>query len=179
MKQNILLLKDVESLGRTGEVVSVKSGYARNFLVPQEMGVFADEHTLRMQKRLQEERAKKAIQDKKDSEEMAKRLEGVIISTQVKVDPEGKMYGSVSAADIADLLKNEGYEVDKKYIVVRKGIKRLGTHDIAIHLKEGVETSVKLEILPDSKLRQPSVKEVAPKEKIEEPKEEDEKKDLE
>lgn len=149
MKQNLLLLSDVEGLGRTGEIVSVKPGYARNFLVPQKKAVIAQKHTLRMQERLKKERAKQAVVDKKDAQELSKRLENMRFTTEVKVDPEGHLYGSVSTSDVADLLQKEGYEVDKKSIKLQKVIKQIGTYPISLVLKEGVLASIHLEVVPE------------------------------
>jgi len=138
MRLNILLLEDVETLGRSGDILSVKSGYARNFLFPKKKAVKALKHTARMQEKLQEERAKKAAIDKKDSEELAKRLEGVVLSIEVKVDPENKMYGSVSQADILHLFADKGYEIEKSCVVLKHPIKELGVSELYLKLKEGV-----------------------------------------
>ncbi|HSX11933.1 MAG TPA: 50S ribosomal protein L9, partial [Rhabdochlamydiaceae bacterium] len=87
MKNQLLLVEDVDDLGRSGDVVSVKPGFARNFLIPQKKAVVATKGTLRMQERLKEERAQKAIVDKKEAEEFAARIEGMVLTTTVKVDP--------------------------------------------------------------------------------------------
>src|SRR6185436_6043291 len=118
MKQQLLLLEDVEALGRKGEVVSAKPGYIRNFLLPQGFAVIASTNTLRKQERLRKEREKQAIVDRKESEELAAKLEGITVETKVKVDPEGHMYGSVSAADIAKLFQSQGFPLEKKNILV-------------------------------------------------------------
>lgn len=147
MKQNLLLIEDVDGLGRSGDVVSVKPGYARNFILPQKKGVVAKAHTLRMQERLREERAKQAAVDKKDAEELAKRLEGTTVTIEVKVDPEGNLYGSVSTADISHLLEKQGYAMDKKFIQLAKPIKELGTFPISLKLKEGVPVTINLVVM--------------------------------
>ena len=106
MKQKLLLLEDVEALGRKGEVVSAKPGYVRNFLLPQRLAVIASANTLRKQERLKAEREKQAVVDRKESEELAVQIEASTLETKVKVDPEGHMYGSVSAGDIAALFQD-------------------------------------------------------------------------
>ena len=174
MKQKLLLLSDVDDLGKKGEVVEVRRGFARNFLLPQRLAVIADIHTLRMQEKLKEERAKQAVIDRKDAEELAKKLEGLVLTIHVKVDPEGKMYGSVSHVDILELLEKEGYKLEKKNIAIKKSVKETGVIDIPIKLKEGVETSVKLKILPEAAEEDVSAAEVVAeiKEEVEEKKEE-------
>lgn len=149
MRQKLLLIEDVEDLGKSGEVVSVKAGYARNFLVPKKKAVVATKHTLRIQKKLQKERAKRAEEEKKESLKLAEELEGVALLCEVKVDPEGKMYGSVSKGDIERLLKEKGVEVDKKRIDLKHPIKKVGVFDIKLKLKEGVTGVCKLKIVPE------------------------------
>jgi len=155
-RSKLLLLSDVEDLGKSGEVVDVKPGYARNYLLPNGFAAVADKNTLRMQKRLQEERAKQAVEDKKDSEALAKLLEGVALSTVVKVDPEGHMFGSVSSLDIVKLLQDEkGIEITKKMVVLPHPIKATGVHTIELKLKEDVKAEFTLKVLPDREIEAP------------------------
>lgn len=149
MKQQLLLLEDVEALGKKGEIVSAKPGYVRNFLLPQGLAIIASPNTLRKQERLREERAKQAVVDRKESEELAMQIEGVSLEIRVKVDPEGHMYGSVSAADIAHLFQEKGLPVEKKFVQLTKPIKETGVHKIALKLKEGVSLSCNLQIIPE------------------------------
>jgi large subunit ribosomal protein L9 len=138
MRQKLLLIEDVEDLGRSGDVVAVKAGFARNFLVPQKKAVVADKHTLLMQTKLQEERAKTAARDRSEAVEQAKIIEKLTLKIEVKVDPEGRMYGSVAPSDIVELLKAEGVGVDKKCVQLKKHIKELGVTKVPLKLKEGV-----------------------------------------
>ncbi len=149
MKQQLLLLQDVDALGKKGDVVSAKSGYVRNFLVPQKLAVIASPNTLRKQERLREERAKQAVVDLKESEDLAKQIESIILETRVKVDPEGHMYGSVSAADIALLFQQNGLPVERKYVQLTRPIKVTGVHKISLKLKEGVAVVCSLNIIPE------------------------------
>lgn len=147
-KQRLLLLDDVDALGRSGDVVEVKSGYARNFLLPQLKATFATKHSLRMQERLKEERAKQAQVDLKDAEELAKLIEKTpVITLDVKVDPEGHLYGSVSAHDIADRMKEEhDLHIEKKFVNLLKPIKELGSYEVTLTLKEGVKTQITVNV---------------------------------
>ncbi len=105
MASRLLLIEDVEDLGRSGEIVSVKPGYARNFLLPQGLAVIANARAIRLQTRLQEEREKKAAIDRQESEKLSQQLQGVTLTVHVKVDHEGHMYGSVTVADIVHLIQ--------------------------------------------------------------------------
>lgn len=149
MKQQLLLLQDVDALGKKGEIVTAKPGYVRNFLLPKGFAVIASPNTLRKQERLKAERAKQAIIDRKESEELAKQIEGIALQTRVKVDPEGHMYGSVSAADIAQLFQEQGLPVERKSVLVNKPIKETGNHKITIKLKEGIAIVCQLAIIPE------------------------------
>lgn len=150
MANKLLLIEDVESLGRSGDIVSVRPGYARNFLMPMGFAVVADKNALRMQARLQEERKQKAILDRKESDEIASRLEGQSVTKIVKVDHEGHMYGSVSSADIVHLIQgNLSIELEKRSIQIKHAIKETGDHTITVKLKEGVTASFILRIVPD------------------------------
>ncbi len=148
MRQQLLLIGDVEDLGRSGEIVSVKPGYAR-YLRAHKLGVNATQHALRMQNKLQEERAQRAEVDRKEAEEIAKRMEGVTLSIDVKVDPDGHMYGSVNATDIARLIEKEGIAITRRNVVLPQPIKTLGVHKIALKLKEGIRAECVLKIHPE------------------------------
>lgn len=149
MKQQLLLLQDVEALGQKGDVVSARRGYIRNYLLPQKLAVIASPNTLRKRERLQEERAKQAIIDRKEADELAKQVESLILETRVKVDPEGHMYGSVSALDVALLYQQNGLPVERKYIQLPRPIKATGVHKIPLKLKEGVAATCTLHIIPE------------------------------
>ena len=149
MKQQLLLLEDVDSLGKKGDIVSAKPGYIRNFLLPKGYAIIASPNTLRKQERLRAERAKQAVIDQQEADELAKQIESITLETKVKVDPEGHMYGSVSAGDIAQLFQEQGLPVERKYILLNRPIKETGTHKLTLKLKEGVPAACTLNILPE------------------------------
>ncbi len=160
MKNQLLLLEDIEGLGRSGDIVTAKPGYIRNFLVPQKKAIIADKSSLKLQARLKEERLKKAAIDREASEEFAKSMEGLVLSTQVKVDTEGRMYGSVTSIDIARMLQEKGYAIDRKSVLLPQPIKKLGSFSIELRLKEGVPAKVSLEVAPEPGLIFPKLKAV-------------------
>ena len=120
MATQLLLIEDVADLGRSGDVVKVKPGYARNYLLPKKLGVFADKNALRMQARLQEERLKKAAEDRAEAEVLAKAIDGATLTSIVKVDADGHMYGSVSQLDIVHLMEEQKQVVIEKKSVMLK-----------------------------------------------------------
>ena len=148
MSTKFLLLKDVGRLGRSGDIVRAKPGFARNYLLPQKMAVIADKNTIRMQEKLQEERRKQAVLDLKEAEVLAARLKDAEVTTIVKVDHEGHMYGSVAALDIVDLLRSQqNVEIEKSAVQLKHPIKTTGTHTIELKCKEGVVATFTLKVM--------------------------------
>lgn len=155
MPNQLLLLEDVDNLGRSGEVVTVKPGFARNFLLPQKKAVVADKFTLRLQSKLKEERFKRAEKDRQDAEELSKRLEGMTLTTVVKVDPDGHMYGSVAAVDIVRLFEEQGITIERRNVALVQPIKALGIYPIHLKLKEGIPAEVILKVVSDGAPEEP------------------------
>lgn len=150
MATKVLLLEDVDVLGRSGDIVNVKPGYARNFLLPQGLAMVADKQALMLQEKLQEERKKKAVVEKRESEAVATRIEGVTLVKVVKVDHEGHMYGSVATSDIVHLLNDElKLELERRSIQLKHPIKATGVHTIIVKLKEGVQASFNLKVVSE------------------------------
>lgn len=162
MKQNnssktqLLLLEDVTNLGRKGELASAKSGFVRNFLLPQKKAVIADKRTTRMQEKLRKEREIQAAEDKKDAKALAARLKDKTLSIKVKNDTQGHLYGSVASVDIVKILdEQEGVKLERKNVVLPKPIKVLGVHEIQLKLKEDVPATFKLKVDGETKVREP------------------------
>jgi large subunit ribosomal protein L9 len=150
MAKKLLLLEDVEYLGRKGDLVNAKNGFAYNYLIPQGFALVASESTLRRQVKLQEERKKLAENDRKESEELAARLNGESLTFLVKVDHEGHMYGSVSALDIVNLIKLQtGIDLDKRFVVLKHPIKETGIFDVTLRLKEEIFALIHVKIIPE------------------------------
>jgi large subunit ribosomal protein L9 len=150
MATKVLLIEDVEDLGRSGDIVNVREGFARNFIIPRGLGVKADKNAIRRQAALQEARLKKAAEDKAESEKLANVLNTLTIITEVKVDHEGHMYGSVAQQDIVQLLKDQHHvDVDKHFIKLKQPIKKIGTHHVEFKLKEGVVAALVLKVFAE------------------------------
>ena len=153
MANKLLLIKDVEDLGRSGDIVTVKPGFARNYLLPRGMAIVADKPSLRMQARLKAEREMQAALDKKEAETVASTIEGISLTKIVKVDHEGHMYGSVSTHDIVDLLlTNYNIVLEKSAVGLKHPIKTTGVHHVTIKLKEGVTASINVKVISDQEV---------------------------
>ena len=128
MKRQFLLLEDVYGLGHKGDIIEsnkVKPGYMRNFLGPKGFAVAANKGTLRMRERLQKEREEQAKQDKAEAKKLAETISGKEFTINVKVDPDGHMYGSVGVADIIKLVKEElGIELERHFVRIAKPFKK-------------------------------------------------------
>ena len=139
---NIILRQDVEHLGTRGQVVKVAAGYARNFLLPKNLAVPA---TAANQKIVEQERQaglrREAI-EKGAAEELAKLVSAVTLTSVQKAGESDTLFGSVTAKDIADMLEKQGYNIDRKKIVLDAPIKTLGEHKVAIKLHREVTTQV-------------------------------------
>ena len=167
MQNQLLLIEDVESLGRCGDLVSVKPGYARNFLIPQKKALVATKGALNMRAKLVEKRQKQAEEDRKEAESLAAKVMDMQLSITVKVDPEGHLYGSVNAADIVGLLEQEGFTLGVKHVVLARPIKELGDYTVQLRLKEGVEASCSLSVVPDHPIARSSREEQEESESVE------------
>ena len=140
----VILSKDVHALGKTGEVVKVKDGYARNYLIPRK---FAYEATSANLKRIEQQEKKRKAQynqEKKESEELAAKLSKASCTLSVEVNDLDKLYGSVSESDIAKILEAEGFTVDKKNIIVENPIEELGIFEVGIKLHAEVTAKIRL-----------------------------------
>ena len=153
MKYNLLLLEDLTNYGRKGDFVLVAPGFARNFLLPQKKAILASYSTIKMREHLQKEREAEAVRDRTKSEKVAKEVQGQVFETVVKVDPDGHLYGSVTVADISEILSRAGHTVDKKHVALLHPIRALGSYEITLKLPENVEASIGLTVKPDRELK--------------------------
>jgi len=143
----IILRRDFEALGKAGDQVEVRDGYARNFLFPQDIALKASGNNIR---RLEEEARLRNLKKNRaliKSKELAEKLKRLSITIPVKVGEEDKVFGSVTSQEIAQQLQEKGYEIDKKQILLETPIKALGIYDIPIKLHPDISTSVKLWVI--------------------------------
>ena len=140
----VILRQAVDDLGDIGEVVDVKPGYARNFLIPQ--GI-AYEANAANQKRFEEERRHildRSARELDRAKAASERIEGQSVSFTVRAGEEGKLFGSVTASDISEALAEKGLEVDRHLIRLEEPIKHLGEHEVKIRLHPEVQATLKL-----------------------------------
>lgn len=146
----VILKEDVANLGRMGDIVNVKPGFARNFLMPQSLASEADIKNVKAfehQKKAIEAKAKK-LRDA--AQTLAGRLSSITLTIRAKAGEEEKLFGSVTSMDIAEALKAEGIEVDKKKILLEEPIKRLGSYEVGLKTAHDVTAKVKVEVVAES-----------------------------
>ena len=143
----VILLQDVKSLGKEGDIVNVNDGYARNFIIPKKLGVEANNKNLNDLKLKKSNEEKIAKENKEAAEKLAGELKAGQILLKIKVGEGGKAFGSVSAKEIAAAVKEQmGLDVDKKKIQLKETLKTLGTHNVPIKLHPEVTAELKVEI---------------------------------
>jgi len=145
----IILREDIESLGLAGENVNVKDGYARNYLIPQKLAYPATRSYSRVfaeEKKLRDNRDARATAQ---AEQLAAKLGNLSLETSVKVGEEDKVFGAVTAADIAELLAGKGYEIDKRDILLEEPLKALGIYNVPIKVATDIKAEVKVWVIKE------------------------------
>jgi len=145
----IILLKPVERLGKPFDIVSVKDGYARNYLFRRNLAIPATEANIQGLEKNKKRFSKKIEKIKKMSMGLAEQINSTSIKTTIKTGIEGKSFGSITSHDLAELLKSEGFEIAKKNIVLDEPIKHPGVYDIKVHLGENIDATFKFILLEE------------------------------
>jgi large subunit ribosomal protein L9 len=140
----IILQEDVEKLGTRGEVVTVKEGYARNFLLPRKLALEASPGNLKRLEKIRTTLAKRTATERDQAQKQAELLKDVTVSFSRKAGESDQLFGSVTAADIAEALAAQGFEVDKRRIELAEPIKVVGQHEVTAKLVHGVTASFKV-----------------------------------
>ncbi len=148
----LILKRDVENLGFADDVVEVKNGYGRNYLIPQGFAVLATPSAKKVLSETLKQRAFKEKKQIEDAEKVAKKLDGFDIKISAKVGSGDKLFGSISNADVAEAFAKNGVELEKKFITVPGGtIKRLGQYEASVRLHRAVIAPVSFEIVAQAK----------------------------
>jgi large subunit ribosomal protein L9 len=146
---DVILTENVKGLGSIGEVVKVKPGYGRNFLVPQGLAVEASERNIKELDHHKRQLARKAAKLSKEAADVKARIEAVECTFVHKASDEGKLFGSVTTKEIAEALAARGIEVDRRKILLDQPIKDLGKHEVDIKLNAGVNATIKVNVVSE------------------------------
>jgi large subunit ribosomal protein L9 len=145
----VILKEDVKNLGAMGQIIDVSVGYVRNFLLPRGLAVEANVKNIKSlehQKRIIQEKAKKI---KNQAQDLSTKISAMTLVIKTKSGEEGKLFGSVTSMDIAEALKNEGIEIDKKKIAIEEPIKRLGVYTVNLKLHSEIPTRVNVQVVEE------------------------------
>ncbi|MCS7150382.1 MAG: 50S ribosomal protein L9 [Caldimicrobium sp.] len=145
----VILRKDIPKLGKAGDVVKVKDGFARNYLIPKGLAILANQKTL---KALEKERSiilAKAERERKKTQSLAEKLQGMTLTLYRKAVEEGRLYGSVTASDIAKALADKGFEIEKKQIVLDEPIKTVGNYEVNLKLSGDIYVFIRVEVIEE------------------------------
>ena len=145
----IILKEDVQNLGYKDDIVKVKDGYGRNYLIPTGKAVIASESAKKVLAENQKQRAHKLAKIKADAEALAKKLEGLTLTIGTKTSSSGVIFGSVNSIQVAEALEKEGFAIDRKIIVIKDNIKEIGNYTAVIRLHKEVSPVVKLVIVSE------------------------------
>ncbi len=145
----IILKEDITNLGYKDDVVEVKSGYGRNYLIPYGKAVIATPSALKVLAENQRQRAHKLAKIKADAEALAEQLKDVALTIGAKTSSTGTIFGSVNAIQIAEALEKLGFNVDRKLIVVKETVKEVGKYNATVNLHKEVSVEIPFEVVSE------------------------------
>lgn len=139
----VILRKNFDQLGKVGDVIVVKDGYARNYLIPRQIAYQATPGNIRALEEEKKQIIKKEVKELEDAQKLASELEKISITISVKVGEEDKIFGSVTNQMIADAIKEKGFEIDRRKIEITEPIKALGIYSVSVKLHPSVAANIK------------------------------------
>ena len=145
----VILLRDVDTLGTAGQIVTVADGYGRNALIPKRQALLATDANVALFESRRRQHEAAAEREKRTAEDVAVELEKASLTAQVKVGEGERLFGSVTAQNIADLLKEQGHDVDRRSIELEEPIRALGVYNVPVQLHTGVKATVKLWVVKE------------------------------
>lgn len=147
----VILLKDIENLGKEGDVKEVADGYARNFLLPNKTVILATQSALAELEKTKELEVKKAEEELKHIQELVSQIDGQEIEILVKTKENGEIYGSITPFKIGQALKKKGFDIKKSQVILKEPIKKLGEHPATINFDHGLEAEIKVIVSGEKK----------------------------
>ena len=145
----IILLEDVQNLGYKDDVVSVKNGYGRNYLIPQGKAILATPSAKKVLAENLKQRAHKLAKIKADAEELAAKINGLSLTIGAKTSATGTIFGSVNNIQLAEALAKKGFEIDRKVIYINDNVKELGTYKAIVKLHKEVSAEINFEVVAE------------------------------
>lgn len=145
----IILREDIKGLGYKNDIVTVKPGYGRNYLIPQGMAILANTSNKKMVQENVRQAAHKAEKALKDAKAMAEKMGEIVVEIRTKAGESGKIFGAITALQVADALAAKGFEFDRKKIILSKNIKEIGEHSAVVDLHKEVHHEITLNVVAE------------------------------
>jgi len=145
----IILLEDVNNVGYKDDVVTVKSGYGRNFLIPQKKAILATPSAKKVLAENLKQRAHKLERIKKEAAELAEKVNGLSLTIGAKASATGTIFGSVNNIQIAEALTKKGFSIDRKLIIIKEAVKELGTYKATLKLHKEISAEISFEVVAE------------------------------
>lgn len=145
----VILLRDINTVGSAGEIVSVANGYARNFLIPKRQALLATDANVAQFESQRRQHEAAAERDRRSAEAQAAELEKASLTATVKVGEGDRLFGSVTTQNIAELLKQQGHDIDRRKIELEEPIRALGVYNVPIRLEHDVTATVKVWVVKE------------------------------
>lgn len=145
----VILRERMDNLGNAGDVIDVKSGYARNYLIPQGLAYEATDANLRRIERERTQASKRAEEQLVDARARASAVEGVSVTFHARAGQEGRLFGSITSSDIADKLAEQGVQIDRRQIELEEPIKALGVFSVPVRLHADVRPEIKVWVIKE------------------------------
>jgi large subunit ribosomal protein L9 len=147
IKMKVILQQDVKKLGKKGEIVEVSEGYGRNFLLPRKAAVLATAENMNVAKAQAGSKARKEAMATDEAKLMAAQLEKVSVTIPVKIGENGKLFGSVTGKDVADALKKENIDIDRRKITIQGDVTGTGTYEAVIKVHPSITSKIKVNVV--------------------------------
>lgn len=146
----LLLLQDVENLGEEGDIVTVKDGFGRNYLIPQRLATVASDGIVRHRKEIQRQRSRRVAKEREDAESLKKELESARVVVAAKVGEENRIFGTVTSQQVAMELGKQGFDVDRKDIDIAEDIRVTGVYTATVQVFKDLEARVTIEVISEA-----------------------------
>ncbi|MCK6618133.1 MAG: 50S ribosomal protein L9 [Cyclobacteriaceae bacterium] len=146
---HVILKQDVQGLGYKNDIVKVKAGYGRNYLIPNGLALIANDSNKRMAEENTRQAAHKAAKIKQDAETLAAKIGELVLEIGTKAGESGKIFGAVTALQVADALKAKGFDIDRKKVVFKEQPKQLGTYSVSLDLHKEVKHEIKVKVVSE------------------------------
>ncbi len=166
MREQVILRKDVRKLGDRGQIVSVTGGYARNYLYPQRLAMPATAATKKQVEEMQAAAGRESDQLTGEANTLAEKMEGLTVRAVARAGDTNILFGSVTTRDIATLMAEKGFKVDRHQVILGSPIKEVSDNDVQVHIYKDISVSVKVEVRAEGREDEPLVKEKPAEEEV-------------